>query len=811
MGAARRGTGRALARRRAARATLAVVALALLAIAGFAASRSSLVAPGPTLLLLDRNGHFLAEVGTAEGGEAGYWALPDPAPPRVVAATLVAEDRRHGRHPGVDPVAIARAVKQNLAHGRRVSGASTLAMQVARMQRPGSRTWLRKAAEAVAALGITTRNGSDAVLRHYLRIAPYGNRCRGIAYAARRYFDKPVEDLTWAEAAFLAALPQAPARMNPLVPEGRIAAGARARRILESLRGEGAIDGEEHARAVAQLADLVVLLPGRRAPEAMHAVLRLASQLAPAQASLAGRPIVRTSIDLELQKRVSWTLARRVESWSRSGAGNAAAIVLDAHTREVLAWAGSTDYFDGDAKGSIDYARVPRSPGSTLKPLFFAHALDRGAITPATVLDDLRLADGTVTNADGRYLGPLLPRIALGNSRNVPATLVVERLGLDEAHDFLRRAGLHDGLLPASHFGRGLALGNQPVTLESLVRAYTAFANGGLAGDLRWTDAPEEPGVETRLVSEDSARRIAQFLSDPLARLPSFARMGAIEYPFPVAVKTGTSTGYRDAWTVAWSSRYLVGVWVGRPDWRPMRELGGISSAAEIAKDVLTQLQADQTDGLADLAFPPPRGTRPVRLCARTGMLAGGACEHLVTEWFREGEAPVRACEAHRRLAIDCRNGLLATGRTPLEHLELRAFTDLGPRYAAWAAREGLAPAPEGTSPLDARTPEVAWTEAAGGAVREVGRPVSLRIASPAHGSVILRDPEMPAEMATLPLEAVVEGSPRQVVWYVDGRPFEVADRPFTARWPLAPGEHTFQARLPHREERSAVVRVTVR
>lgn len=795
-----------------ARAIVALAALLSLAIAVFAWSRAELSAPAPTLLLLDKEGLFLAEVGTDERGEAGYWALPDP-PPRVVAATLAAEDRRIAWHPGVDPISIARAVKQNVMHQRRVSGASTLAMQVARMQSPGRRTYLHKAQESIAALAITGRFGHEEVIRHYLRIAPYGNRCRGIAYASRRYFDKPVEDLTWAEAAFLAALPQAPGRMNPLVPDGRIAAEARARRILDILRDDGTIDAAERERAETQLAGLELPLPGRRADEAMHAVLRLETLLAPAAAARAGhsaRPIVRTTIDLALQKEVSWLLADHVQKWERAGAGNGAAIVLDAQTMEVRAWVGSTGYFDEAHKGSIDYARVPRSPGSTLKPLFYANALDRGVIGPATILDDLRPARGQVSNSDARFLGPMLPRSALGNSRNVPATEVVERLGLDEAHDFLRIAGLHDGSVRASHFGLGLAIGNQPATLESLVRAYSVFPGDGVVRELQWT--PVAASVEgKRILSEDNARRVTQFLADPLARLPSFPRMGASELPFAAAVKTGTSSGYRDAWTITWTPRYLVGVWVGHPDWRSMHELGGFRSAAEIAQDVLLLLHEDQADGMADLSFPPPRGSHPVRLCAHTGRVAGALCEQLVTEWFQDGEGPTRACDAHLRVGIDRRNGLFATSRTPPDFVETRTFLQLGPRYSAWMAAAGIPSPPDETSPLDARTPSETWTASAGASPHASAKPVTLRISSPSNGIVILRDPEMPADMSTLPLEVIVEGPAKQVVWYVDGQPFEVSGHPFSARWELTPGEHTFQARVPYREERSGVVRVTVR
>jgi hypothetical protein len=190
-------------------------------------SRARLEAPAQTLLLRDRHGRFLGELGGSDATGYGYWPL-ERLPPRVVAATLAAEDRRFWRHPGVDPVAVARALWQNLGAGRRVSGASTVAMQVARMQRPGRRTYLRKAVEAVAALALTHRYGREQVLAHYLKIVPYGNQVHGISYASRRYLDKPVADLSWAEVAFLAAIPQAPG--DEPVSQRRPAAGDAARR-----------------------------------------------------------------------------------------------------------------------------------------------------------------------------------------------------------------------------------------------------------------------------------------------------------------------------------------------------------------------------------------------------------------------------------------------------------------------------------------------------------------------------------------------------------------------------------------------------
>ena len=773
---------------------LGVAALLTLALFATALWRARLVSPPPTLLLEDRHGRFLAEAaaGGGERGELGYWPL-SALPPRVVAATLALEDRRFWWHPGVDPVSVARAAAQNLGRGRRISGASSIAMQVARLQHPEPRSYWNKAVEALTAFILTHRYGREAVLAQYLRLVPYGNRIHGIGYAARRYLDKPVEDLSWAEIAFLSALPRAPGRMNPFSAGGRKSAVARGMRILRRLRGERLLTGEEYGLARAQLAQIRIPEPGERPACAIHAILRLDRDLSgpTARRPYSARPIVETSLDLDLQREVARMTSEEVRRFSDLGAANAAAIVVDGKTGEIRAWAGSSDYFDSGRAGAIDYTGVARSAGSTLKPFLYALALERGVITPATMLDDLERGAGGITNADDLFLGPLLPRVALANSRNVPAANLLARVGLDSGYAFLRDLGLHDGGRPARQYGLGLAIGGLPVTLEKLVRAYTALSGDGRMGELCWLRGRGSPPGR-RLLSEETARQVTLFLSDPMARLPSFPRMGASEYPFPVAVKTGTSSNYRDAWTVAYSRRALVGVWVGHPDFRPMNHLTGYRCAAALAREILAHLHEDQMGGLEDLPFPAPRGYRPERICALSGRRATSACERVFLEWFAPGQEPAEECDVHVSLAVDGRSGEPADPRTPKRFLETRTFAVLGPRYAAWAAASGLPqPAP-------------------GAQLPEAARPARIRVTSPENGVRLLRDPETPAPMATLELSAVVDPPCRQLVWYIDGQPYRVADYPEPVRWPLVPGRHTFEARLPFSRVSSPPVRVNI-
>lgn len=772
-----------------------------------AAWRAHLEAPAATFLLRDRQGRFLGEVGAPVDGELGYWPV-EALPPRVIAATLALEDRHFGSHPGVDPRAVARAFFQNLRHRGRVSGASTLAMQIARMQSPGERGYVRKAREALTAVLLTARYGRGEILGHYLRIVPYGNRIHGIAYAARRYFDKPVEDLSWAEIAFLAGIPQAPGKMNVYLPAGRWRAVARGQRALRNLAAQGVLSAAELELAERQLTALRIPYKERRTDEALHAVLRLQSLLTGEEAERRrGEPLVRTTLDLDLQRQVTWMTERAVRAWADRGAGNAAVIVLDLQSREVRAWVGSAGYFDKGQAGSIDYTRVRRSAGSALKPFLYALALDRGLIKPSTVLDDLQRGPGGITNADDLFLGPLLPRVALANSRNVPAVDLLARIGLDQGYGLFRDLGLTDGALPAEHYGLGIAIGGLPVTLEEMMRAYLTLAGDGRSSGFRWhADQPLPP--QRRIISEETARQITLFLSDPLARLPTFPRMGAEEYRFPVAVKTGTSTAFRDAWAVAWSNRYLVGAWVGHPAFRPMNRLSGYLSAADLVQQVLQVLHRDQMDGFADLSFPPPRGYRPARVCALTGARATDACEQVFLEWFRPGEEPTDDCAAHQLRAIDRRNGLLATAGTPRSEVEVRTFVSLPPRYAAWQDASSLPRPPDEVSVLHpGEAPPVGL--AAGPALAS-HRPVRLRITSPEARTRLLRDPETPPALSTLALTAVVDPPVRQVVWYVDGRPYQTTDYPYTARWRLQPGEHTFQVRIPFTPEGSPEVKVIV-
>ncbi|MCD4654231.1 transglycosylase domain-containing protein [bacterium] len=549
-----------------------------------------LESPLPTLMILDCHDRVICEVRDGdENAEAGYWPV-HPVPPRVAATVQAVEDHRFYWHPGVDPIAIIRAITQNFRNGYRVSGASTIAMQVARLQRPAARTYGNKLKESIDAIAMTIRIGRTGVMDHYLRVAPYGNGIRGLGYAARYYFDKPIDDLSWAEIAFLSAIPQQPNSMNPRTASGRVRIVRQGRQILDTVYQQGLMTEYEYLRARDQVAHLVLCRPYSQSLDTIHLAIRFRKIFKDVnnRNKLQG-PRVRTAIDLDIQEMVAEENRLCVKSWSVSGARNGAVMVIDSGTREIISLVGSTDYFDEQKAGAIDYTDVLRSPGSTLKPFIYALAMDQGTISPDSFLaDDVQHAVG-FRNFDRVYLGRIPVRKALASSRNVPAVYLLKQTGVYRTYGCFADLNLHNHETDCDRYGLGMAIGGLPVTMEMLARAYTVFTNRGNLGKLHWfrSDSMED---SRSIFSEKTVSWINEFLADPLARLPSFPRMGYLEYSYPVAVKTGTSEGCRDAWAVAWTSRYTVLTWLGRPDGQLMHGVSGYRTAADLAHVIMDNL-----------------------------------------------------------------------------------------------------------------------------------------------------------------------------------------------------------------------------
>ncbi|SBW04615.1 Penicillin-binding transpeptidase [uncultured Alphaproteobacteria bacterium] len=515
----------------------------------------------------------------------GAWRIATAATdvdPLYLAMLKAVEDRRFDVHPGVDPLAAARAAMQAATNGRIVSGASTLSMQAARLLAPKPRTFAAKAAESLRALQLTARLGREGVLGLYLTLAPFGGALEGATAASLAWFGKPPLRLSPAEAALLVALPQSPERLRPdRHPE---AAAAARNRVLARAAAAGVI-GDDVARAAA-----AEPVPTRQAALPRHAP-HLAERLAAAEPPGAE---IRTRIDGGLQR----ALERLGRAWGQrlEPGADLAVVVLANRDRRLLAHLGSADWRDRQ----LDLSRALRSPGSALKPFVYALAFDDLALHPGTVIDDApqRFGAWLPRNFDRDSHGEITAREALQRSLNLPAVRVLDRVGPARFALRLEGAGAHLAFPDDAPPDLPLALGGVGVRLEDLAMLMAALADGGRVLPVSVL-ADEPPPRPTALVGEAAARAVIDILAD--APSPSgVARGRGVDRTRRVAFKTGTSYGFRDAWTIGASADHTVAVWVGRPDGAPRPGETGLAAAAPLLFRVFDLLPPDHAPR------PPP-------------------------------------------------------------------------------------------------------------------------------------------------------------------------------------------------------------
>jgi penicillin-binding protein 1C len=606
----------------------------------------------------------------------GVWrqpVTPDAVSPLYLQALLGYEDRWFYWHPGVNPVALARAGAQWLRHGRIVSGGSTLSMQVARRIDPppgaGSRSLRAKLRQIARALQLELRLSKREILTLYLNRAPMGGIVEGVEMASRGYLGRPALHLSAAEAALLAALPQAPSRLRP--DRSPAAAQAARDKVLQRLQQLGTWDARTVADARLEQVAVQPLRAQWLAPLAAERVRAQArADALPGASSPPGlRPhspaptVLRTTLSAELQAGVERLLLDRVEALPPRV--SMAALVLDNDTLEVLAYAGSADFGDPRRAAHVDMIRGVRSPGSTLKPFLYALALDEGLIHSESLLVDAPQSFGGYQpgNFQASFSGPVSVAEALQKSLNVPAVDLLERLTPQRFAAVLRAGGLRLRMAPGAEPNLSLILGGAGTTLEELTGAYRALARGGLAGRPRLT--VEAPRVEGRLMSAGAAFIVRDILEGG----------GHPERPFTegarrLAWKTGTSFGFRDAWAIGVTDRHSVGVWVGRPDGTPNPGFFGANTAAPLLQDLLVL----PPEGEAPPAprVPPP-GVAPLHSCWPLGLsVQATAPRHCLvrrTGWMLDGAAPPTLPDRERSgglLGSGCAGGDGPVARWPL-------------------------------------------------------------------------------------------------------------------------------------------------
>ena len=769
--------------------------------------RLSQTLPPPSIRILDRHGTLLYEVG--EEGRRNLPLTPEEIPPCIKQATIAVEDQSFYTNPGLDLRGVLRALYLNLRGGETLAGGSTITQQVVRNlllpEERTQRTLRRKLRETLLAWLLTRHLSKEQILTLYLNQTYYGGFAYGIEAAAQTYFGKPASQLYLEECALLAGLPQAPARYDPF--KDLEAARQRQRTVLELMEKQGFISAQQREQAEAAP---LFLNPRPYPILAPHFVWMVKTELDSLQARQVvpvHQPlIVYTTLDLAAQQVAEEAIARQLNHLHNDQGvdhqvSNAAAVVLDPHSGDILALVGSADYFDASIRGAINMALVPRQPGSAFKPFIYAAAFDPGLLpdpwTAATPILDVRTnfrtADGkiyTPQNYDGREHGLVPARVALASSFNIPAVAALQKVGVERMSAYASRFGI-TALQNPSDYDLTLALGGGRVSLLELTNAYAVFARGGLYLPPRLILEIQDPAGHTLyrapapspqpVLDARIAWLISDILSDPLARQPGFGRYSTLQIERPAAVKTGTTTDFHDNWTIGYTPDLVVGVWVGNSDYRPMREVTGLSGAAPIWQSILRTLLRNRPAQ----PFLRPSGLVRVKVCTLSGLLPTDACMQTHEEWFLEETVPAQPDNVYLRYWQNSLSGAISPAPSagpgawqPL--LVLR----LPPEAWDWARRQGwrLEVDVQGRG-------EKSFLAAGPGS--EPG--ASLWLLNPRPGDRYFIAPELPRSEQRLHLQAMSRLSLRSLTFWVDNHSLVTLTAwPYEAWWPLEPGEHIF-------------------
>ncbi|WP_257387283.1 penicillin-binding protein 1C, partial [Tahibacter caeni] len=633
----------------------ALIALALIGLRLYPHAPLSAMQAGSSTALYGSDGSLL-RLTLSPDDKYRQWLPLAQMPPALVEAVLLHEDAWFRWHPGFNPLSLARGAWISYVRGGHRQGGSTLTMQLARlMYRLNTRSPAGKAEQVLRAVWLELRYSKDEILEAYLNYAPYGRNVEGVAAASLVYFGKRAEDLALPEALALAVIPQDPTRrLREAAADGddQLNRGLRAARARLYARWRARHPEDALNDALMRL-PLQLRTPAQlpfAAPHAMEQVLR------EARAERRESPRIDTTIDAGLQRTVERQVRETLQREQRRGISNAAALLVDTRDMSVKALVGSADYADPAIAGQVNGTAAKRSPGSTLKPFIYALGMDQGVLHPRTVLRDVPSSFGPFTpeNYDGRFLGPVTATDALIRSRNIPAVWVASQLAEPNLYTFLKRAGI-GRLAGERHYGLALVLGGGEVTMQELATLYAMLANHGVLKPLRLrADAPA--GGDVRLLSDEASFMVLDMLrQNPRPDEATTATPARL----PIYWKTGTSWGFRDAWTAGAFGPYVLVVWMGNFDGAGNPALIGVETAAPLFFRIADAILArDRT--LTEPAWTIPPRLRKVEICLASGDLPNAWCPRRGTTWFIPGVSPIRVSTVHRPVTIDVRTGKAA-------------------------------------------------------------------------------------------------------------------------------------------------------
>lgn len=585
-------------------------------------------------VVTDRNGELLGARVSADG----QWRFPSEAlvPEKLKTCIIAFEDRSFYRHWGVSPPAVWRAVRQNIREKRIVSGGSTITMQTIRLSRNNSRTWGEKVIEAILATRLEFRYSKEEILSLYAAHAPFGGNVVGWEAAAWRYFGHKGSELSWGEAATLAVLPNAPSAIH--LSKGRQALLEKRNRLLKYLHEQQTIDASTYELALSEsLPDEPLPLP----QIAVYVVSNCYTQ----------KPGVhtQTTIDKGIQNSVEQLVERWSSEFSRSDIRNLAAIVIDVQANEVVAYCGNSKAGSNEPGAQVDVIRAPRSSGSILKPFLYYVMLKEGEILPHTLLADVptNINGFAPRNFNQRFEGAVHASEGIARSLNIPAVYMLRQYGVPKFHDFLGKAGLTTLTKSPSHYGLSLILGGAEATLWDVSSAYCYMARA-----LKGHEA-----TRTRLFINDSPNLPVKHEFTPGAVWQTFDAIKEVNRPEEidwrtissmqtVAWKTGTSYGFRDAWSVGVTPRYVVGIWVGNATGEGKPELIGARTAAPVMFDIFNMLPA------SPWFEKPYQEFVDAEICALSGHLKGRFCEETTSQTILPEGLHTDACPYHHPVTL---------------------------------------------------------------------------------------------------------------------------------------------------------------
>ncbi len=702
-----------------------------------------------------------------EDGTRARWIEYDNISPLVINATISVEDKRFYSHSGVDYQALGRAFKQLITNGRVISGASTITMQLSRILYNHSHSWYGKIFQIISAKRIDSAFDKNTILLHYLNRATYGAGTVGIEAASQKYFGKPNRHLSLAEAAFLAGLLKAPTILNPQTnfDEAKI----RQLIVLEAMLNNEKITRQNYEQACREIIRIEEKSPVLRA---MHFTDFVLSQIkTPGD--------IYTTLDMNLQVEIEELVKDHVQSYKAGGLTNASVIVINNENGAILSMVGSSDYWNPKS-GSVNGVISLRQPGSALKPFTYALAFENGK-TPATIVADIETrylsGDGNLfipRNYSENLYGPVLMHDALGRSLNIPAIRTLNYVGIDCLLARLHRLGFLSLKNKPEHYGLGLTLGNGEVTLLELAQGYAMFARKGLICKAHFLVDSLVQESE-RAFSEDICFLITNILSDEGLRIQAFGAANPLLFDFPIAIKTGTSTNWRDNWVIGYTNKYTIAVWAGDFEGGVMNRLSGSVGAGPLFHKIVEVVINRGSSTEIPIKIQPTQGVEQIIVCPLSGMTPTENCPYSRSIYVLSESKSRPPCDVHKKIRIDNRNGLLASDKCPSQYVQEKVFDVLPRQYATWQATHHSNKPPTRFSPLS--PPDGITADA-------------LVITSPHDGDIYLIEPGYNYQTQTIQFNGEVDPFVPEIQWLVDGRKHTTSVWPYNATWRLSKGKH---------------------